>query len=79
MIEDLEAKVEAHHQGGLKSKQVSIREGIYDSSIQKDIERQGALRIPENFADLKGVTTSKTSLRKPSDYPVLQERFKDMS
>ena len=78
MIEDLEAKVEAHHQGGLKSKQVSIREGIYDASIQRDIERNGPPHIPENFSILQGVRTTKTSVRKPSDYPVLHERFKDM-
>ena len=76
MIQDLEDKVDAHHQGGAKGKKVSIREGIYESSIQKDMERNGPLKIPENFADLKGVNTVKTSLRKPSDYPVLQERFK---
>jgi hypothetical protein len=40
------------------------------------MERDGPLKIPENFADLKGVKTAKTSLRKPSDYPVLHERFK---
>ena len=76
MIQDLEDKVEAHHQGGAKGKKVSIREGIYEASIQKDMERDGPLKIPENFADLKGVKTVKTSLRKPSDYPVLHERFK---
>jgi putative ABC transport system ATP-binding protein len=79
MISDLEAKVDAHHQGGLKSKQVSIREGIYESSIQKDIERDGPPFIPDNFSILKGIRTTKTSVRKPSDYPVLNARFKNIS
>lgn len=79
MIDDLEAKVEAHHQGGLKSKQVAIREGIYEASIQRDIERNGPPVIPSNFSILQGIQTTKTSVRKPSDYPVLHERFKDIS
>ena len=47
-------------------------------SIQRDIERNGPPHIPENFSILQGVRTTKTSVRKPSDYPVLHERFKDM-
>lgn len=55
--------------------QVSIREGIYDSSLQSDMEREGPLKIPKNFADLRNINVSKTSVRKTSDYPVLNKRF----
>ena len=75
MIDDLNAKVEAHHSGSSANK-VVIREGIYDSSVQKDLERNGPPVIPENWTILKNVQTSKTSVRKPTDYPVLGERFK---
>jgi len=75
MIADLDAKVEAHHSGSGEAKKVSIREGIYDSSVQKDLERNGPPVIPQNFSILQNITTSKTSVRKPTDYPVLGERF----
>ena len=70
MISDLDAKCEAHLSGTGDSK-VSIREGIYDASVQKDLERNGPPHIPENFSILQNVKTSKTSVRKPTDYPVL--------
>ena len=75
MIDDLEAKVEAHNRGGKHAKEVAIREGIYEASVRKDIERNGPPSIPANFTALSGVKTSKTSVRKPRDYPVLGERF----
>ena len=56
---------------------LTIREGIYDSSVQKDLERSGPPKIPKNFDDLKGYETSKTSVRKARDYPVLADRFKN--
>ena len=54
MIEELNAKVEAHHSGSSSNK-VVIREGIYDSSVRKDLERNGPPVIPENWTILKNV------------------------
>ena len=76
MISELDAKVDAHQSGASDASKVSIREGIYDSSVQKDMERNGPPHIPENFSILQNIKTSKTSVRKPTDYPVLGERFK---
>lgn len=76
MITELDAKVEAHQSGASDASKVSIREGIYDASVKRDIERNGPPHIPENFSILQNVKTSKTSVRKPTDYPVLGERFK---
>ena len=76
MIADLDAKVAAHQSGASDASKVSIREGIYDSSVQKDLERNGPPIIPENFSILQNVQTTKTSVRRPTDYPVLGERFK---
>jgi putative ABC transport system ATP-binding protein len=76
MIADLDAKVEAHQSGSSDGNKITIREGIYESSVKKDLERNGPPQIPQNFSILQGVQTSKTSVRKPTDYPVLGERFK---
>ena len=38
VINELEEKV-AHHSSGGQSNQVSIREGIYEASLKKDLER----------------------------------------
>lgn len=76
MIAELDAKCEAHQSGAVDASKVSIREGIFDSSVKKDLERNGPPVIPENFSILQNVKTSKTSIRKPTDYPVLAERFK---
>ena len=73
-IAELEEKVAAHHSGALKN-QVAIRAGIYDASVRRDMERDGPPTIPPNFAPLKNVETSKTSVRRPSDYPILGGRF----
>jgi len=75
MIEELDAKVEAHHEGSKDNQRVQIREGIYDASVKRDLERDGPPKIPSNFSALQGVSTSKTSVRKPRDYPILGERF----
>jgi len=73
-IAELDEKVAAHHSGALKN-QVAIREGIYEASVRRDMERDGPPTIPPNFAPLKDVETSKTSVRRPSDYPILGGRF----
>lgn len=52
MLSDLDAKVEAHQSGANDASKVSIREGIYDSSVKKDLERNGPPQIPENFSIL---------------------------
>ena len=52
MIAELDAKVEAHQSGANESSKVSIREGIYDASVQRDLERNGPPTIPENFSIL---------------------------
>ena len=74
VIEDLEDKVRAHNNGA-GANRVQIREGIYEASVKRDIERAGHLKIPENFTPLQGIQTSKTSLRNQRDYPVLGNRF----
>lgn len=39
------------------------------------MERDGPPHIPGNFANLRNVKTSMTSVRKTTDYPVLNQRF----
>uniref|UniRef100_A0A7S3CU06 Uncharacterized protein n=1 Tax=Strombidium rassoulzadegani TaxID=1082188 RepID=A0A7S3CU06_9SPIT len=73
MIEDLDNKVLAHIEGSKDAQKISIREGIYDASVKRDIENKP--KIPTNFSALKDINTSKTSVRRPKDYPVLGERF----
>lgn len=53
-INDLEEKVQAHH-SGKTSGQVAIREGIYDSSVKRDMEMVGPPKIPPNFTPLKDI------------------------
>ena len=53
MIKDLNEKCEAHNLG-VGSDKVQIREGIFESSVAKDMERQGPPKIPANF-NLSGV------------------------
>ena len=48
MINDLNEKVEAHNNGNTADR-VAIREGIYQSAVQKDLERNGPPRIPANY------------------------------
>jgi putative ABC transport system ATP-binding protein len=74
-IAELEETVAAHHSGALNQGQVAIREGIYEASVKRDMERDGPPKIPANFTPLSGVATTKTSVRKPKDYPILSERF----
>ena len=70
MIADLDEKV-AMHQSGAMSSKVSIREGIFEDAVKRDLERNGPPVIPSNFANLNQVQTSKTSVRRTRDYPVL--------
>ena len=74
MILDLNDKCAAHASGA-ESGKVMIREGIYDSAVARDLERNGPPVIPKNFSDLNSVKTSKTSVRRVRDYPVLGDRF----
>jgi len=67
----------AHLEGGQGNNVVTIREGIYDESVKKDLERDGPPVIPKNFDDLKNIETKKTSIRRPRDYPVLHQGFVD--
>ena len=73
-LDELAGKVQAYRSGQGTTK-VSIREGIFEESIKKDMERDGPPKIPSNFANLKNVKTSMTSVRKTTDYPVLNQRF----
>jgi len=70
MIKDLNEKCEAHNSGALSDK-VQIREGIFEASVKKDMERHGPPKIPGNFSILQNIETTKTSVRKTRDYPVL--------
>jgi len=72
-IKDLNDKCEAH-QAGQSGNVVSIREGVYEASAKRDMESKNVV-IPKNFNDLNGMATSKTSVRKARDYPVLNKRF----
>jgi len=55
--------------------QLTIREGIEEKTVFGEhtiVERQ----IPDNYkAVLDHRNASKTSVRRPKDYPVLKERF----
>lgn len=69
VIRNLNARVEAIHSGDFQD-QLMIREGI-----NTPVEQQET-RIPENYrAAIDVTTTSKTSVRRPRDYPVLRDRF----
>lgn len=73
-IRHLSDRVKAIHSGSSKD-HLMIREGI---NLQDDETTQlGSTNvvIPDNFTPLNNITTTKTSVRRPSDYPVLRERF----
>lgn len=75
MVRHLTDRVELIHRGELKDT-LAIREGIAGQDDEKAKITTGAgVLIPKNFSDLDGVATSKTSVRRPADYPVLRERF----
>lgn len=75
-IKHLSERVDLIHRGEMKDT-LTIREGISGQDDEKvKIGNKGQkIHIPSNFTDLTGIETSKTSIRKPSDYPVLRERF----
>ena len=75
-IKHLSDRVDLIHRGEIKDT-LTIREGISGQDDEKvKIGNKGQkIHIPSNFTDLAGIETSKTSIRKPSDYPVLRERF----
>ena len=75
-IKHLSDRVDLIHRGEMKDT-LTIREGISGQDDEKvKIGNKGQkINIPSNFTDLAGIETSKTSIRKPSDYPVLRERF----
>lgn len=74
-IRHLNDRVKAIHSGNTKDV-LTIREGINqaDDDTSK-IGEKSKVVIPSNVTPLKNVVTTKTSVRKPSDYPVLRERF----
>ena len=55
---------------------LTIREGIaeQDDEGAKLNTKEGA-KIPDNVKFLKEIQTTKTTVRKAKDYPVLRERF----
>ena len=68
-------RVDLIHKGQAKDT-LAIREGIAGQDDEKvKIGSGKKVVIPSNFTDLSGIETTKTSIRKPSDYPVLRERF----
>jgi len=69
MIAELNQRVKAIH-SGLDKKNLMIREGVMVSKADE------TRKIPTNFKPLiDSANSSKTSVRKPRDYPVLQTRF----
>lgn len=74
-VRHLNDRVALIHQGQLKD-ELAIREGIAEQDDQKSKIGGGKdVVIPHNITALRGVTTIKTSVRRPNDYPVLRERF----
>jgi putative ABC transport system ATP-binding protein len=76
-IRHLDDRVRAIHSGNMKDV-LTIREGIKEQDDEtSNIKASGKVLIPDNFTALKNMTTTKTSVRRPQDYPVLRERFKE--
>lgn len=75
-IRSLTERVKAIHSGSTKDV-LTIREGIREQDEETSkLGTKSTFPIPENYQQLLGsVNTSKTSVRRPSDYPVLRERF----
>ena len=71
IIRDLSDRVKAIHEGTNKD-QLTIREGINVAAQNQ------STRIPQNFHSVLDPAICKsTSVRRPQDYPVLGERFKE--
>lgn len=69
IISNLNKRVEAIH-AGHNAEQLMIREGINTPIDQQET------RIPDNYRAAFDVSmASKTSVRRPRDYPVLRDRF----
>ena len=72
MINELNQRVKAIH-AGIDKGQLMIREGV---NVAKGDEIK---KIPDNYRSvIDASSATKTSVRKPRDYPVLQERFKNV-
>lgn len=72
MINELNQRVKAIH-AGIDKGQLMIREGV---NVTKGDEIK---KIPDNYRSvIDASSATKTSVRKPRDYPVLQERFKNV-
>jgi putative ABC transport system ATP-binding protein len=75
MIRHLDDRVRAIHSGTSKDV-LTIREGIKEADDESsELKQSTKVHIPDNFSALRNITTTKTSVRKPQDYPVLRERF----
>ena len=75
MMRHLDDRVRAIHSGTSKDV-LTIREGIKEVDEDTSVLKQAAkVQIPDNFSALRNITTTKTSVRRPQDYPVLRERF----
>jgi len=71
IIRELEKRVDAIHNGNFKN-MLTIREGISDEATTRTAKQA----IPDNFkAVIDSGKASKTSVRRPRDYPVLGARF----
>lgn len=75
IIRHLDDRVRAIHSGSAKDV-LTIREGIKEVDDEtSELKQTAKVKIPDNFTALRNISTSKTSVRKPQDYPVLRERF----
>jgi hypothetical protein len=63
-------------QKGVSKDVLSIREGIADQDDEgAKLNTSEGVKIPSNVAFLKDIQTTKTTVRKPKDYPILRDRF----
>jgi energy-coupling factor transporter ATP-binding protein EcfA2 len=74
-VKHLNDRVNLIHKGQGKDV-LSIREGISDENDAGAIlNTSEGVKMPSNVAFLKDIQTTKTSVRKPKDYPILRDRF----
>lgn len=75
-IRHLTERVDAIHRG-VSEGLLQIRAGTeeQDEDASKKGKERTQVTIPTNITMLQNVTTTKTSVRRPGDYPVLRERF----
>ena len=72
-INKLNQRVEAILSGDDRGA-LTVREGTQEDNSNSTVRQ--IRQIPENFASVVDArTATKTTVRKPSDYPVLRERF----